>query len=126
MGQITTINLTDSVAAVKTYAPQKISGDLASWQEKSSSESKLFSPLQVSLSEAAGKSTVNRGKLTLAEPYEVVIDSLTTIATMRASVEFIFPDTCSQLQRDNFHAKVVSALGNTLVVDTLVDLNHVY
>jgi hypothetical protein len=126
MGQISTITLVDSLAVNKVYIPQQINGDVATWQDKSASASKLFGPLGLSLSSANGKSAVNRSKLTLAIPYEVTENEITSVATMRAQVEYILPDSCSQLQRENLHALVISALGNTLVEDTMVNLNHVF
>lgn len=116
----------------RTFVPQKVSGEIASWQEKSATTPQGYWDYSLSVKDPNGGGKVYRIALTLAMP---VLKSYTDLSgnpvtvvdyTLRAKCEFLLPVASTLQNRKDFRKILVGILGEAQAIDVLEALNHPY
>lgn len=130
MPQASTLTINDGAATpvATNFTPEAVSPALSTFTDRSTGTSIGFRRINVSSKFASGKSTVNRGKLTVEYPVVSTVNGVTSLAyTLRASVDIVIPDKATVLERNNLYAFLANSLANTaLVRPALRDLDPIY
>lgn len=110
-----------------TFSPESVTPGLSSFADRASGISIGFRRVKVSNAFASGKSVVNRSKLSVEMPITTTVSGVTTVGfTLRANLEFILPDGCTDAQRKDLFAFVKNGLSNALLIGALRDLDPLY
>lgn len=113
-----------------TFIPQRVTGDVASWNEKSAATPQGYWELTSSFKDPATGGKVYRIKYSLAIP---VLKSYTDLSgnpvtvvdyTLRMSTEALIPVASTLQNRKDLRKLMVGILGDAQVVDNLEVLNH--
>lgn len=113
-----------------TFIPQKVSGEVASWQEKSAATPQGYWDYSLSVKDPSNGGKVYRIALTLAMP---VLKSYTDLSgnpvtvvdyTLRSKMEFLLPVASTLQNRKDFRKIIVGIMGEAQAIDVLEALNH--
>lgn len=135
MPAIGTLTAADAAATPvnHNFVPSKVDGDIARYNEKSSSIAAGFWPLSISLRAPLANSTakVYRCQLSLAIPVTATqtINGVTSTAvthTNRVNVEFILSADGIVQERKDIRKLLVNLLNDPSVMDVVENLNNVY
>lgn len=115
-----------------TFVPQKVSGDLAIWNEKSASTPQGYWELTSKMTDPTGNGTVYRIKVGFSYP---VLKSYTDLSgnavtavdyTLRVNAEFIIPLRSILQNRKDVRKMFVGILNDAQFTDMIEQLNHAY
>lgn len=121
------INDGQATPVATTFGPESVAPALSVFSDKSAGISIGYRRVKVSTSFSNGKSTVNRGKLSIEIPVTSTLSGITTVAyTLRANLDLILPEQATTAQRNDLYAFVKNSLSNALVQGALRDLDPIY
>jgi hypothetical protein len=135
MSEIQTITAADAAATPVTHSfvPRRVSGDLATFAEKSASHPSGYWGLGVSLRDpqSGNGSRVYRQKVTFDMPVMATetingIDVPKVLYTLRFTGDMILPADSTLQNRKDFRKLLVGILDNALVKSTIEDLDPIY
>lgn len=129
MGQAAAITINDGVATpvAHTFNPESITPAVSSFADRTSGVSVLFPRLGVSNSFAQAQGSVNKSKFTVELPVGATVNGvLTVVRTLRAKVEYILPDGCTDAERKDLHAYVTNGLAHAAIRGSMRDLDPQY
>jgi hypothetical protein len=129
MAQATSIVLNDGQATpvAVTFAPESVTPALSSFADRSAGVSLGFRRLKVSNSFASSKSVINRARLDVELPVTQTVNGIVSQAmVLRAKLELLLPDGCTDQNRKDLFAFVKNSLSNALVLGALRDLDPLY
>lgn len=110
-----------------TFSPESVTPALSSFADRLLGIASAFRRIRISNQFASGKSVVNRSKLTVEYPVTSTVNGVTVVMyTLRANLDFIFPDGSTDQQRKDLYAFVLNGMSNTLVRGALRDLDPLY
>lgn len=132
MSAIANIVVPDAAATPvnHTFVPQKVTGDVASWNEKSAATPQGFWELLASFKDPATGGKVYRIRYSLSIP---VLKSYTDLSgnpvtvvdyVCRGTAEFLIPVASTLQNRKDLRKLLVGILGDAQVIDNLESLNH--
>jgi len=121
------INDGQATPVAKTFTPESVTPQVSTFADRTSGIALGFQRIAVSTSFAKSAGSVNRTKYTVSVPVTQTVNGVTSVAyTLRANVEFIFPDGSTDAQRKDVYAYVVNGLQHTNVRASLRDLDPQY
>jgi len=129
MAQAAAITINDGqvTPVATTFNPESVTPGLSSFAERSSGIAIGYKRIKVSNVFASGKSTVNKGRVTIEYPVTALVNGVTTVAyTLRADVSYVLPDASTTAERKNLHAFVKNALAHSLIQGAMQDLDPLY
>lgn len=115
-----------------TFVPQKVSGELASWQEKSAATPQGYWNYTLAVRDPVNGGKVYRITRTMDMP---ILKSYTDLSgnpvtvvdyTLRHKEEFLIPVASTLQNRKDFRKLVGGILGESQAVDVIENLNHPY
>lgn len=132
MAAIANIVVPDAAATPvnHTFVPQKVTGDVASWTEKSAATPQGYWTLVNSFKDPATGGKVYRLQYSMAMP---VLKSYTDLSgnpvtvvdyTLRMNAECLIPVASTLQNRKDLRKLFVGILGDAQIVDQIENLNH--
>jgi hypothetical protein len=130
VGQITTITVNDSNATSHDFIPVSKEAGITTFEEKSSTSSKGFWPLTVSLAENA-TSGVSRFLMRIKVPVvqtETIngVDNPKVVRMAMAEVRLSYDSGSSLAERQDLNAIVQNLLASAAIKDVCENLNNLY
>lgn len=130
MSQVTgsiSINNGAATPVAKSFAPEQVSPQLATFTERTAASSSGFLRLGVSLSPANGKRMTNRVNIDFDLPVLSTVNGVSTVAYVgRFKGYFVIPDAMTAAERADLAAFVANALDNTQIRAVIKDLDPLY
>lgn len=130
MSQITgplSINNGAGTPVAKSFAPERVAPELATFTERSPAVSAGFPRLSIGYSPASSKRATNRVDVKLDLPALSTINGVSTVAYVgRFAGYFVIPDVMTAAERADLRAFVANALDNALVMGVIKDLDPLY
>ncbi|DAD51207.1 coat protein [ssRNA phage SRR7976325_18] len=127
--QAAAITINDGLATpvARTFNPDSITPALSVFSERSSGVALTFKRLTVATQMASGRTEVNRAKYSVALPVGTTVNGVTSLAyTLRANVEVILPDGCTDAERKDLYAFLTNGLNHASVKAAVRDLDPLY
>lgn len=130
MSQVTgalSINNGAATPVAKSFAPERVAPDLATFTERSAAVSAGFPRLSVQYSPASSKRATNRIDLGLDLPVLQTVNGVSSVAYVgRFKGYFVIPDTMTAAERADLAAFVANALDVTSIRAVVKDLDPLY
>lgn len=130
MSQVTgalSINNGAATPVAKSFAPEQVSPQLATFTERTAASSSGFMRLGVSLSPANGKRSTNRVNIDFDLPVLSTVNGISTVAYVgRFKGYFVIPDAMTANERADLAAFVANALDNAQIRAVIKDLDPLY
>lgn len=127
MGQAANIVLADGAAANVTFSPESVTPSFSVFADRATLVSNRFRRLMVRYSPPTSTRSTTRNGFEVSVPVTGVVDGITVVLyTLRAKVEYVLPDGCTDAERKDLHAFVVNGLGNALVRGSMRDIDPLY
>lgn len=126
MSQATSIAINDGQATpvATTFVPQSVTPALSIFVDRASGIAVGFRSLMLRYK---SNKTVTRASLAVAVPVLQTVNGVSVVArTLRANVELILPDGCTDAERKDLYAFVQNGLSNALVRGSLRDYDPAY
>lgn len=121
------INNGASTPVEVTFSPEKVTPEVSVFADRSLGVSLGFPRLRLAFSPATSNRATNRSSFEVSMPVVADVDGVSVVAhTLRAKVDFILPDGCTDAQRKDLYAFVVNGLAHALVKGNLRDLDPLY
>lgn len=118
-GQTTPVNV--------TFAPDNSAPGAVKFFDKSTGIAAFFRSITVRYSAVSSQRKTTRTQYDIALPVTGTVDGVTkVIRTLRATVQYVLPDECTDAERKDLHAFVVNGLGNALIRGNMRDQDPVY
>lgn len=122
-----TINDGQTTPVATTFNPESVTPALSSFADRSGGIAMAFRRLRISNVFANGKSTINRARYGVELPVTQIVNGQTVVArTLRANVELILPDGCTDAERKDLYAFLKNGLNHSLVQGAMRDLDPLY
>lgn len=122
-----TINNGAATPVAKTFSPERVSPDLATFTERTATSSAGFVRLGVGFSPASSKRATNRVDISLDYPVLSVVNGVSSVAYVgRFKGYFIVPDVMTALERADLAAYVANALDAVSIRAVVKDLDPLY
>jgi hypothetical protein len=135
VSEISTITVADAAATPVNhdFVPRRVSGDLATFAEKSASHPSGYWGLGISLRDpqSGNGSKVYRQKVTFDMPV-IVDETINGVAvpkllyTLRFTGDMILPADCTLQNRKDFRKMITGIFDHALVKSTIEDLDPIY
>jgi len=129
MSQAAAITINDGLATpvARTFSPESVTPALSVFSERSAGIASLFKKLKLTNTFASGKSTVNRATFKVEYPVAQVVGGVTSVAyILRANLELILPDQCTDADRKDLYAYLKNGLAHASITGVLRDLDPQY
>jgi hypothetical protein len=118
-GQTTPVNV--------TFYPESVSPERSSFVDRSPGISAAFRRLIVKFSPASKTRATSRPSYEVEYPVTAVVDGVTTVVrTLRANVQLVEPDGCTDAERKDLYAFLYNGLNNALIKGAMRDYDPIF
>lgn len=128
MAQAASITLADGQATPVnvTFNPESVTPALSVFADRTAGTSSGFRRLKIR-NKFAGPNGANRAQFDVEYPVLEVVSGVSVLTrTLRAKIELILPDGCTDAERKNLYAFVRNGLANTLIQGAMRDYDPLY